>query len=222
MPRREGEVLRLGTATVETPIQRQAARPGNCQGAALTRNQAEAPAPASVPACRGTLHCLLARIVSLLKLDGGQLVDTATATIIAALIGAIASVIVAWISSRPQSLREGLPPSTSKITSLNYDLGVAKQPRDETSAAHLSSIPTNSTIKTSLLPFSKIILWTLYIVTGFFAFCTLSSPFTLTAISRHPLGGESTMIMGVFIFYLIITLVFLAVTRYFRRRVYPK
>src|ERR1700722_3121632 len=43
MPRREGDVLRLGTAIEETPIERRAARPGNREGAALTRNRARAP-----------------------------------------------------------------------------------------------------------------------------------------------------------------------------------
>jgi hypothetical protein len=144
-------------------------------------------------------------------------VDTSTATIVAALIGAIASVIVAWLTTRPQSLREGVPPSAS-----NYELGVAKQLRDETAAAHLSSGLTNSTIKKSLLPLSKIILWILYIVTAFFALCALGTPIVFTAISRHPLLGENTTIMEVFIFYLVIALIVLAITRYFRRRVYPK
>jgi hypothetical protein len=126
---------------------------------------------------------------------------------------------VAWISTRPQSLKEGaLPQQVSNST----PLAEAKQSPDEIAAVRQSSIPTKSTIKKSLLPLSKIILWILYVITAFFAFCAISTPFLFTAIyPRSQLSAETPIILELLLLYLAIALFFLAIARYFRRRIYP-
>lgn len=133
--------------------------------------------------------------------------DEGTATVIAALIGATASVAVAWISTRPQVT----PAKQSPVTAENDTL--RKEPKIDITPPRPYLGTAGKPINRSLLVISRFVLWILYIVDLFWIFITLS-------LIRDAITGEGVQNAGGgSILSFVITIFFLAVTHYFRKRV---
>lgn len=139
--------------------------------------------------------------------------DAGIATVVAAVIGALASLGVAWMTTRERaasstrSRREAVPAfdedTTHQQPSLNKDSSIKPRPNTQTTIR-----PPETTSRRH-----SIAIYALYAVTGFCLFGTASGIVFAIVPPAHHVKGDYSL----FLFYVIPTLIFLPITIYVRK-----
>jgi hypothetical protein len=135
--------------------------------------------------------------------------DGGTATVIAALIGAITTVTVAFISTRPQSDRPQSPPTNAQEIKTSSSGGINTK-------VSTGQSPDQPRLKATTSRVRKGALWLMYFVSVFCVIGMITGVFMMISPPPGPRGqGELITILAM---YTILALIFVPITIRLRKR----